>query len=139
MLRSRTSFDRDSTFRRARPLLGTMVEITLCHDDQAAARVACERAFQAVAAIDAFMSYHRRESELSRLNGTPPGVPCDVSLHTWRVLTRAASVHLASGGLFDCTVAPCLEDQGFLPRWTEACDRDGTQDDVLLPAPGRVV
>jgi len=115
------------------------VEITVWHGDTAVAERACDGAFAAVAGIEALMSYHNPDSELSRLNGAQPGEPVDVSPHTWWVLSQAACVHRASEGLFDCAVAPHLEQAGFLPAVTSPLETGATQADVLLPAPGRVV
>jgi thiamine biosynthesis lipoprotein len=125
--------------RRAQPLLGTLVELTVWHADSAAAGRACDAAFAALAEIERLMSYHRSASELSRLNRAPPGLMLDVTAHTWRVLVGAARVHHASGGLFDCAVAPRLEEEGFLPRSGGQAARGATQADLLLPGPCRAV
>jgi len=125
--------------RRAQPLLGTLVELTVWHAEAGAAARACDAAFAAVAEIDALMSFHRGDSELSRLNRAPPGVAVDLTPHTWRVLVHAARMHRASAGLFDCAIAPRLQAEGFLPGCAGARAAGATQADVLLPAPGRAV
>jgi thiamine biosynthesis lipoprotein len=158
-----TSLSVTSRARRAQPLLGTLVEVTVWHATQKDAQRACDAAFDAAAAVDAAMSYHREDSDLSRLNRAAPGVTVQVGLDTWAVLTSAARLHRLSGGLFDCTIAPRLETEGFLPRVAHAAAGDRpaladdfaptehpatsgrlrasdhpTQADVLLPAACRV-
>lgn len=123
--------------RRARPLLGTLVEVAV-HDPlpRADAEQAIARAFAAVARVHALMSYHDPRSELSRLNREGYAGPVPVSDETWQVLSAALQLSAASGGLFDVTVAPPLARAGFLPR--HACDppasRHGSWRDIeLLP------
>jgi len=101
---------------RARPLLGTLVEIaaTGTTSDQVQTAIAC--AFNAVAEVHALMSYHDADSEVSRINrfGFTQMVP--VHEHTWHVLSTAREMAEISGGLFDISVAPTLTRLGFLPR-----------------------
>ncbi len=87
--------------RRARPLLGTLVEIAAWGDDCAALDAAVDQAFDAVAAVHRLMSFQEPDSELSRHNrGTPAG-----ALHPWtqQVLAAAADLHARSGGAFDAS------------------------------------
>jgi FAD:protein FMN transferase len=53
-------------WRRARPLLGTIVEITIGSDQKAVAERALERAFASIAVIHQRMSFHDPNSMLSR-------------------------------------------------------------------------
>jgi len=123
--------------RRARPLLGTLVEIAI-HDDlppATAESVIC-RAFAAVARVHALMSYHDPQSELSCLNRGAFSEAIAVSDETWQVLTAARQLSEASGGLFDITIAPALADAGFLPQHAgeSRASADGAWRDVrLLP------
>lgn len=123
--------------RRARPLLGTLVEIAI-HDQlpRTDAELAIDRAFAAVARVHALMSYHDPQSELSRLNREGCMRAVTVSDETWRVLTAAQQLSTASDGLFDITVAPLLTQAGFLPRQiveSQACSHGGWRDVELLP------
>jgi thiamine biosynthesis lipoprotein len=98
---------------RARPLLGTLVEIAAAGSR---AGVAIERAFAAVEEVHRLMSYHDVKSDVSRINREGPSREVEVSRHTWRVLEAARAFAEQSGGLFDITIAPALAALGFLPR-----------------------
>lgn len=85
--------------RRARPLLGTLVEIRASAEPAAVAG-----AFDAIAQVHALMSFQDPASELSRLNRDAWREPVLVHPWTWRVLCAARWLHAHSGGAFDCTV-----------------------------------
>ena len=100
--------------RRARPLLGTFVEIAV-RAPIPAAEAAVEAAFAAVAMVHWLMSFHEPDSDVSRLNrGAAAGA---VRVHDWtyQVLETALDMHRRSGGAFDITVAPALQALGLLP------------------------
>ena len=85
--------------RRARPLLGTLVEIRAVAEPAAVAA-----AFEAIAQTHALMSFQDPASELSRLNRDAWREPVPVHPWTWRVLCAARWLHAHSDGAFDCTV-----------------------------------
>lgn len=90
--------------RRARPLLGTFVEIWACgaaRDLEAAA----DAAFAAIAKTHALMSFHDGGSDVSRLNCEARLRPTEVDPWTFRVLEAALDMRRNSGGAFDVTVA----------------------------------
>jgi thiamine biosynthesis lipoprotein len=97
---------------RARPLLGTYVEIRAPAGCQPAIRAA----FDAVARVQALMSFHDAGSELSRLNLRAHVSPQSVHRWTWRVLCACRRLHAASGGAFDPAVAARLVAAGQLPQ-----------------------
>lgn len=99
--------------RRARPLLGTLVEIAARGP---AAEAAVAAAFRAVERVHDLMSYHDPDSDLSRLNRGAAARAVTVHSWTWQVLQAAREFSAASGGLFDITVAPALSRLGYLPR-----------------------
>jgi thiamine biosynthesis lipoprotein len=101
---------------RARPLLGTVVEIAATGVTADAVQAAIGRAFDEVALVHALMSYHDADSEVSRINRFGFARPVPVHEHTWRVLSAARAMAEASGGLFDISIAPTLTRLGFLPR-----------------------
>ena len=123
--------------RRARPLLGTLVEIAIEDDlPSADSMQLIDRAFAAVARVQALMSFHNPLSELSRINREAWLRTVSVSDETWQVLTAAQQLSEASDGLFDITVAPALECAGFLPRHADhlpASSHGGWRDVELLP------
>jgi len=90
--------------RRARPALGTLVEIRV--PDFAGAATAFDRAFAAVERVHRLMSRQVPDSDVARLNRAAPGALVAVDHWTWQVLKRAKEIHAATGGLFDCAAAP---------------------------------
>ncbi|MEO7934424.1 MAG: FAD:protein FMN transferase [Chthoniobacterales bacterium] len=98
--------------RRARPLLGTFVEINA---RGTCAEEAVEAAFAEIEKVHRLMSFHDPASDVSHFNATPVGKK--IRLHPWthRVLRLAAQLSEDSGGVFDITVAPALAALGFLP------------------------
>lgn len=94
--------ERSRVLRRARPLLGTLVEIEVRFTGpEARALAAVERAFAAVARVHRLMSPVEPESDLVRLHATPPGRWVTVHAETAAVLRAARSYSRASGGAFD--------------------------------------
>jgi thiamine biosynthesis lipoprotein len=102
--------------RRARPLLGTFVEITVAGAAPAAMHAAMEAAFGAVAKVHRLMSFHDGTSDVARLNGEACAHPVAVDPWTFQVLEAAVELNRRSAGAFDVGVAPVLEDIGLLPR-----------------------
>lgn len=104
-------------FRRARPLLGTLVEVCAWgkHD---ACFAATDAAFSAIARVHALMSAHDAGSDISRLNRSAH--ERRVRVHPWvgEVLRFALQLNEESGGAFDCGIGSRLEDAGFLPAGT---------------------
>ena len=117
------------SIRRARPLLGTFVEIAVDGQTFDAAEAAVEAAFAAIATVHRLMSFHEADSDVSRLNrGAALG---GVRVHDWtyQVLEAARDLHRRSGGMFDISVAPALQRLGLLP---------GGHDRIQLLAENRV-
>lgn len=83
--------------RRARPLLGTLVEVGVPEgrDD------ALATAFEVIEQVQRLMSVHDAKSDLSRLHAAPAGTWVDVHPWTGDVLQLAASLSMQTGGLFD--------------------------------------
>lgn len=102
--------------RRARPLLGTFVEITTLSATQPAAVAAIEHAFDAIGRVHHLMSFHDPESDVSRLNFDAASQDVVVDPWTFEVLEASIDLHRRSAGAFDISVAPILQDIGFLPR-----------------------
>lgn len=102
--------------RRARPLLGTLVEVEA--RGRAAAR-AVEAGFAAIARVQQLMSRFDPASDISRLNAAPVGQPVQVDIATASVLALGAELQSASGGQFSCTLG-AGPATGMLPAWTIA-------------------
>lgn len=101
--------------QRARPLLGTFVEIRATAPNAPRAELALRAAFAAVARVHSLMSYHDPLSDVSRLNRTGAFCPVQVDSWTHLVLRSAIELHTASQGLFDIATAPALIRNGWLP------------------------
>jgi FAD:protein FMN transferase len=104
----------DHLVRRARPWLGTIVEIAVPRDSEAA----MEAGFVEIARIHTLMSFHSETSDLARLRTACPGEIVAIAPDTVNVLRIAAALNRASGGLFDITVGRELVRTHFLPRMT---------------------
>jgi thiamine biosynthesis lipoprotein len=91
--------------RRARPLLGTFVEIAVAGAAPAAMEAAVDAAFDAVATVHALMSFHEAGSDVSRLNRDAAVRPVEVHGWTYEVLAAALDLHRRSGGAFDICIA----------------------------------
>ncbi len=101
--------------RRARPLLGTFVEIEVAGVAKSGVSAAIDAAFQAVASVHRLMSFHEPDSDVSRLNREASVRPVRVHAWTYRVLEAAVEMHRRSNGMFDIAVAPTLQAMGLLP------------------------
>src|SRR5215468_1713923 len=103
------------SIRRARPLLGTFVEIAAVGQTFDAAEAAVEAAFSAVATAHRLMSFHETDSDVSRLNRSAASGAVRVHDWTYQVLEAACDLRRRSGGMFDISVATALQRLGLLP------------------------
>ena len=130
--------------KRCRPALGTFVEITLpdVDDDDEARSDAIEHAFAAIRAVEARMSFHDVDSDLTRLNRFAHRAPQQVAASTFEVLATARQMHERTDGLFDCAVGARLVDWRLLPDHDGSVGRaetaDATLADLELMPEGRV-
>jgi thiamine biosynthesis lipoprotein len=129
------------SIRRARPLLGTFVEITVSGAGEPDMNAAINAAFETVASVHRLMSFHEAESDVSRLNRKACHRPVKVHAWTFRVLEAAIEMHRRSNGVFDVTVAPTLQAIGLLPRL--GCDPSTSTEarpfDSIELLPGQTV
>ena len=102
--------------RRARPLLGTFVEIAVSGASPEEMDAAVDAAFEAITTVHRLMSFHNDESDVSRLNREASAGLVGVHPWTFEVLAAALDLHRKSEGVFDVAVAPVLQDLGLLPR-----------------------
>jgi FAD:protein FMN transferase len=101
---------------RARPLLGTFVEIAVSGAPAADMNAAIDDAFAAVRDVHRLMSFHEPASDLSHVNRRASVNAVPVHPWTYRVLELALELYRRSAGAFDITVAPTLQALGMLPR-----------------------
>ena len=104
---------RISSVDAGRPLMGTWVRVVARHAERDRATRAVERAFAAMRAVDAQMSVHRADSELSRLNAAAGRGPVRVSPALLRVVDEACATAHRAGGLYDPSVLPLMTLYGF--------------------------
>jgi thiamine biosynthesis lipoprotein len=100
-----------STIRRARPLLGTLVEIgvagmgpAVASRSETAAMRAIDAAFAEVARLEALLSRFEATSDIGRFNAAPAGACLDVAEDTAAVLRCAAALQAASDSAFDVSI-----------------------------------
>jgi thiamine biosynthesis lipoprotein len=122
----------DSMLRRARPLLGTYVEIAAdgaaCPDLDAA----IDAAFAAIERVHRLMSFHDPASDVSRLNRDAATRAVAIDAWTFEVLGTALDLNRRSNGAFDVAVAPALQARGLLPRHAGSPDgADTRQADAI--------
>ncbi len=87
--------------RRARPLLGTFVEISACGAPRVDLDAAIEGAFKVVAEVHRLMSAHEARSDVGRLNLEASRLAVRVHPWTYEVLHTACELHVATAGVFD--------------------------------------
>lgn len=104
------------SIRRARPLLGTFVEIEVAGVAVCEMQAAVDAAFEAIADVHRLMSFHEADSDVGHLNREAYLRPTKVHPWTFEVLEAALEMHRHSNGVFDIAVAPTLQAMGRLPR-----------------------
>ncbi len=119
--------------RRARPLLGTYVEVLARTRDESCARRGVHAAFAAITEVHRLMSFHDASSDVSRLNREAFRKPILVHNWTWQVLSRAHEFSVRSEGAFDITIAPLLSKWGYLPRGCSTNAAATFRDIILGP------
>jgi thiamine biosynthesis lipoprotein len=125
-----------SEIRRARPLLGTFVEITAQGPDEAFLHRAINEAFSAIGAVHRLMSVHDPASDVSRLNAQAARRPIRVHPWTRRVLSAAKQFSRETGGAWNITVPPlrdaCVQpEKGARHSW-------GDWRDIIVRRDGRI-
>jgi thiamine biosynthesis lipoprotein len=103
------------TMQRARPWLGTLVDIAASGSDHGALPAAIDRAFARVASIHAAMGFHDTVSELSQINRNAARDWVALSGDMAQVLAAVCAFAAASDGVFDPSIAPWLVASGQLP------------------------
>src|SRR5262245_13109810 len=124
--------------RRARPLLGTLVEIGAAGERAA---LAIEAAFREIEIIHRLMSFHETDSDIARLRRAPLLTAQQVDPRTYEVFSWAQKISALSDGVFDITVGGKLVAAGFLPKPenTEWPSADANFRDLSLLSDNRVL
>ena len=108
-----------ATRRRARPYLGTLVEIRADCDSEASFIASTDAAFARVANIHRAMSFHEHTSDLQAIVRCRSGECVNVDDDTWKVLQLALQIEHDSEGIFNPAIAPSLVRNGLLPQPVE--------------------
>jgi thiamine biosynthesis lipoprotein len=110
----------------SRPALGTWMRVVVCDHDSKRAERAIEKAFRAVRVVDAQMSIHRSESQVSRVNAAAGRRSVRVDAAVLDVVERAGAMARRTNGLYDPTVLPLMRLFGFYHsgRTTWPTDRE---------------
>jgi FAD:protein FMN transferase len=106
--------------QRAKPLLGTLVEIRADCDDEATFIAATDAAFIRIENVHRAMSFHEPTSDFQAIARCPAGASVTVDQDTWHVLQLALQMERDSDGVFNPTIAPTLVRRSLLPRPADA-------------------
>lgn len=121
--------------KRARPLLGTIVEISLSGSNASELHTCADAAFDSVARIHELMSFHSAGSDVSRFNNSLVGETVQIDSRTWHVIKHAIELSRASDGVFDITVGGEMMARGNLPvMMHRQVDRTASFRDIELLA-----
>lgn len=126
-------------------LMGTEMRAVACADSRWAGLLALEAAFTEVRHVESRLSTWLEDSELSRLNSTPPGQWADISRSTLDLLEEVRDWAKATDGAFDPAVGALLDawdmrGRGKVPEATEldrALEVTGIEHVELDPSNGR--
>lgn len=126
--------------RRARPLLGTVVEVAAVGAGEQAFFRASDRAFAVVARYHAAMSFHEAASDVRAIAAASAGTTLQIAPDTWAVIAAALAFEADSGGVFDVAVADELVARGLLPSICAgvALERVAARTALRLEEDGRV-
>ncbi len=127
------------TVLRARPLLGTRVDIRVDGLPETEANAAIDAGFAAIADVHRLMSFHEPDSDVSRLNRAVAGSSVAVDARTAAVIAFAQDLAAVSAGVFDICVGRQLVAWGYLPAPDgPAPDPAATWRDIAVSAPNLV-
>ena len=122
-----------NTTTRCKPLLGTFVEILISGDcGREVLLEYSECAYGIIQDIHDKMSFHSKESELSKINKCAFKGPVKISKELSDVLKTGAKYSELSNGLFDMTVGYQLVQKGKLPDHGIACSIEATWQDIEI-------
>lgn len=124
--------------RRARPALGTLVELALRHPDPVCAQRCLGETFALLERLEGQLSRFRSGSDIARFNALPGGACLALQPATQRVMAAAAWLRQRSAGRFDPSLGSGPQDwqlRGGVLHKT----RDGVQLDLGGIAKGFVV
>lgn len=134
------SFSNNPVIERAQPWLGTLVSIRVEGLPVPQAHRAIDAAFAEIATVHRLMSFHREDSDVSKLNRSAAHKPVAVHPHTLEVLRWALAFSSSSKGCFDISVGAELVRWGFLPSPPgDICHSPGSWRDIEIRSDAHVL
>jgi len=130
------------TVRDGRPLMGTVLQLTLVADGEARGREAAEACFALGAEIEAVLTTYDPASATSRMNASAGKGPFAAPPVLAQILADSKRLTTTTGGVFDVTVGPLIDlwaaagRSGRLPSAAEiavAKSRVGAERIILGP------
>jgi thiamine biosynthesis lipoprotein len=118
------------------PAMGSAYTLKIAGTPPVAPATAHDAVHDALQGVERLMSTYLVDSELSRLNRAPAGVPFALSADTFGVLALAQRIADDTAGAFDVTVAPLVDAWGFGPSKAQRVVGAGERH-ALLPRVGR--
>lgn len=100
--------DQDSLFHFARPAMGTTAEIFLYARSGEVAAELSEAAFAEIERVEAALSAHHPNSEVSRINRDAASEPVTTDPEVFSLVRLALSLSQRTRGAFDITVGPLI-------------------------------
>ena len=97
-----------ATVRDGRPLMGTVLQLTLLAEDGARARAAADACFALGAELEAVLTTYDPASATSRMNASAGTGPFAAPPALARILADSRRLARATGGVFDPTVGPLI-------------------------------
>ena len=101
--------------RRAKPLLGTLVEVSLQCANGADFECVSACAFDRLTHYQRLMSFHEAASDVRAITGASAGQRVRIAPETWAVLEAALRFEAESHGIFNVAVAPDMVRRDLLP------------------------
>lgn len=129
-------------YQSARPMMGTLVEITVCAGDEASAFDLLNQAFSEFERIEQLMSTRIETSEVARINREGFPGPIVIDREVFDLIKRSIEIDRETSGAFDITVGPLLKlwplyrAEKILPnddQIHQALERTGTELMMLDP------
>ena len=107
------TWNKVAVVRHSRPMLGTLITMTVHHSDLAVAEQGMIKAFQAIEEVDRVMSLHRSDSDIVKVNRAAGSE--EISVHPWlvEVLNQAGQANVLTQGSYDVTCLPLMRLYGF--------------------------
>lgn len=124
--------------RRARPLLGTIVEICVRGSDSDILNEAIISAFVTIEKVQRLMSYHEPQSEVSILNRKAAYGTVAVHPWTYEVISFAQNLSELTDGVFDIAVGRELQLWEFLLPSDEKLMASGSFKHIFSPEVGSI-